>query len=103
MKKIAMGPERMTHDELFLEIKRALYPPAADVAPLRKCDLASRYVSAREQAATVSILGDAENYINIDGVLWSLITLEDASGRHVSRNTSGSAHCAAFRLSFLPM
>jgi hypothetical protein len=76
MRKIAMGPERMTHDELFLEIKRALYPPAADVAPLRKGDLASRYVSAREQAATVSILGDAENYINIDGVLWSLITLK---------------------------
>ena len=33
-------------------------------------------MSAREQAAIVSILGDAENYLNIDGLLWSIITLK---------------------------
>ncbi len=33
-------------------------------------------MSAREQASTVSILGDAENYINVDGVLWSFVSLK---------------------------
>jgi len=76
LKRAAMGPERMTHEELFLEIKRALNPSAPDTARLRDCDAEQRYLSAREQAATVSILGDAENYINVDGVLWSFISLK---------------------------
>ncbi len=76
LKRAAMGPERMTHHELFLEIKRALSPNAADTAPLRDSDLSERYVSTREQAATVSILGDAENYINVDGILWSFVSLK---------------------------
>ncbi len=76
LKRAAMGPERMTHDELFLEIKRAMEPYAGDTTPLRDSSLSERYVSAREQAATVSILGETESYLNIDGVLWSVITLK---------------------------
>jgi hypothetical protein len=76
LNRAAMGPERMSHDELFLEIKRALNPTQPDASRLRNFDLSERYVSAREQAATVSILGDAENYLNIDGLLWSVITLK---------------------------
>ena len=35
MKSGGLGPERMTHDELFLEIKRALSPLNPDTSPLR--------------------------------------------------------------------
>jgi hypothetical protein len=76
LKRAAMGPERMTYDQIFLEIKRALNPNAADTTVLRDSELTERYVSAREQASTVSILGDAENYINVDGVLWSFVSLK---------------------------
>ena len=76
LKRAAMGPERMTHNEIFLEIKRALNPNAADTTALRDSEVSERYVSAREQASTVSILGDAENYINVDGVLWSFVSLK---------------------------
>ena len=76
MKRAALGPERMTHAELFVEVKRALSPIEPDATKLRDCDGAERYVSAREQASSVSILGDTVNYINIDGVLWSMISLK---------------------------
>ena len=76
LKRASMGPERMTHQELFLEIKRALNPQAPDTTGPRDIDLAERYVSPREQASTVSILGDAENYINVDGLLWSFVSLK---------------------------
>ena len=71
-----MHPERMTEGELFLEVKRALDPQSPDVNPLRADLLATRYISAREQAATVSLLGETDSYININGVLWSLISLK---------------------------
>ena len=76
LKRAAMNPERMSHGELFLEIKRALNPKAPDSTLHRNSDLNARYVSPREQASTVSILGDAENYINVDGVLWSFVSLK---------------------------
>ncbi len=46
LKRAAMGPERMTHNELFLEIKRALNPNAADTTVLKDSELTERYVSA---------------------------------------------------------
>ena len=76
LKAAGMGPDRMTHEELFLEIKRAMNPLLPDQTRLRPSDLGERYVSAREQASTVSILGSTENYLNIDGVLWSMISLK---------------------------
>jgi hypothetical protein len=42
-----MGPERMTHNEIFLAIKRALNPNAADTTALRDSEVSERYVSAR--------------------------------------------------------
>ena len=71
-----MQPERMNEEELFLEIKRALDPQSPDINPLRTNPLATRYISAREQAATVSVLGETDSYINLNGVLWSLISLK---------------------------
>ena len=76
LKRASMGPERMTHAEIFLEIKRAMEPYGGEITPLRETSLSERYISAREQATSVSILGETETYINMDGVLWSFITLK---------------------------
>ena len=76
MRNVGFEPERMTDEELFLEVKRALNPIAPDTRPISDSLESPRYVSAREQLALVSILGQKENYVNIDGVLWSAITLK---------------------------
>lgn len=76
MKGGGLGPERMTHQELFLEIKRALSPMDPDTAPLKANPAEIRYISARERLAPVSILGQTETYLNIDGMLWTLISLK---------------------------
>ena len=71
-----MRPKRMTHEDLFLEIKRSLFPTEPDTCPLRTFPLADRYVSAREQLAAVSILGQDESHLNINGLLWSCVTFK---------------------------
>ena len=71
-----MRPKRMTHKELFLEIKRSLFPTEPDTCPLRTFPLTDRYVSAREQLAAVSILGQDESHLNINGLLWSCVTFK---------------------------
>jgi hypothetical protein len=47
LKRAAMGRERMTHDQIFLEIKRALNPNAADTTVLRDSELTALRVRAR--------------------------------------------------------
>ena len=71
-----MRPRRMSTEELFLEIKRALFPTEPDTCPLRDFPLAVRYISAREQLAVVLILGQDESHININGLLWSCVTFK---------------------------
>ena len=71
-----MRPRRMSHDDLFLEIKRALFPTEPDTCPLKAFSLADRYISAREQLAAVSILGQDESHLNINGLLWSSVTFK---------------------------
>jgi hypothetical protein len=71
-----LQPERLSHPELFLEIKRALCPLEPDAVPLKDNTLSLRYISAREQLADVSILEEQDSYINIDGILWSCITMK---------------------------
>ena len=75
MKSGGLGPERMSDDDLFLEIKRAMRPMDPDRKPLRAHPVETRYISPRERATTVSILGQTESYINIDGLLLSFISL----------------------------
>ena len=72
-----LEPRRMTDQELFLETKRAQSPLFPDTAALRQFPLSERFVSPREQAAVGSILNQTESYINIDGLLWSVITLRN--------------------------
>jgi type IV secretory pathway VirB4 component len=77
LKVSGLGPERMTHKEMFLEIKRALNPLLPDDLPLKPPKITDlEYRSVREQLACVSFLGETETYMNIDGVLWSMITLK---------------------------
>ena len=71
-----LDPQRMSDQDLFLETKRALAPLKPDLLPLRQFPYSERYVTPREQCSVVSILGQTEDYINIDGLLWSFITLK---------------------------
>ena len=71
-----LDPQRMSDHDLFLETKRALVPLRPDPLPLRQYPYSQRYVTPREQCSIVSILGQTEDYINIDGLLWSFITLK---------------------------
>jgi hypothetical protein len=71
-----LDPQRMNDQDLFLETKRALAPLRPDPLLLRQHPYSERYVTPREQCSVVSILGQTEDYINIDGLLWSFITLK---------------------------
>lgn len=75
MKAGGLGPERMSDEELFLEVKRAMRPTEPDRKPFRAHPTEARYISARERATIVSILGQTETYLNVDGLLWSFVTL----------------------------
>jgi hypothetical protein len=54
MKGGGLGPERMTHDDLFLEIKRALSPLDPDPTPLKDNVASVREISAREKLASIA-------------------------------------------------
>ena len=43
---------------------------------MRQYPHSQRYVSPREQCSVASILGQTEDHINIDGFLWSFVTLK---------------------------
>ncbi len=77
LRTAGLEPQRMTDEDLFLEAKRALTPLVPDLGPLRLYPQSTRFISPREQTATGSILNQAESYINIDGLLWSVITLRN--------------------------
>ena len=76
MKGGGLGPERMSHGEIFLEIKRAFNPMAPDRTPLKENLAETREISARERLAPGNILGQTETYLNIDGTLWTFISLK---------------------------
>jgi hypothetical protein len=77
MRTAGLEPRRMADGELFLETKRAQSPLWPDTSPLRLYPESTRYVSPREQAAIGNILNQTETYINVDGLLWSIITLRN--------------------------
>jgi type IV secretory pathway VirB4 component len=88
LRSAELQPTRMSHEELFIEIKRSLCPTAPDSLGRREFPLAERYISAREQLAAVSILGRDETHLNIDGLLWSSVSFKlapDATSPGVMR------------------
>ena len=72
-----MRARRMTHQEIFLEIKRALNPLANDALPYRPAEQSLVYDSPRSQMANVNLEDELDDYLKIGGLLYSWVTLKD--------------------------
>ena len=77
LQSTGMTLSRMSGDDLFLEIKRALHPLGNDRAPYRPSDTSVTYESARSQIANVNIEDELDEYLKIGGLLYSFISLKD--------------------------
>lgn len=72
-----LGARRMNEQELFVKTKRALNAVAADAKPYISAEEFFEYHSAREQLSDVSILGETDSYLNIDGLFYSVVSLKE--------------------------
>lgn len=72
-----MTVRRMTHNDIFIEITRALNPLAEDRVHYRPPENSIWYESARSQMANVNIEDEQDDYLKIGGLLYSWITLKD--------------------------
>jgi len=72
-----MSVRRMTQQNIFLEIKRALLPLGNDTLPYRPPDESLWYESARSQMSNVNIEDEQDDYLKIGGLLYSWISLKD--------------------------
>ena len=77
LQSTGMKLTRMSGDDLFLEIKRALHPLGNDIAPYRRPETSFFYESARSQLANVNIEDELDDYLKIGGLLYSFISLKD--------------------------
>ena len=72
-----MSTHRMSDDELFLELKRAMNPLFEDRGLLRRPEDSLHYRSAREQVVNTNIEDEQETYLKIGGLLYSFISLKE--------------------------
>src|SRR5712671_540054 len=72
-----MSIRRMTHQDLFLEIKRALNPLGNDTTHYRPANDSLFYESARSQMANVNVEDEQDDYLKIGGLLYSWISLKN--------------------------
>jgi type IV secretory pathway VirB4 component len=72
-----MKLERMSDQDLFLELKRALNPLANDIRPYRAPEDSLVYESARSQIANVNIEDELDDHLKIGGLLYSFVSLKD--------------------------
>ena len=77
MEIATLGPRRLSTQELFEELKHAQHPTRRDHRPYVPGEEMLEYRSAREQATQSSILGETETYLNIDGYLYSVVSLKE--------------------------
>jgi type IV secretory pathway VirB4 component len=77
LRATGMKIARMTNDDLFVEVKRALNPLGSDRHPYRPPESSLVYQSARSQMANVNIEDELDDYIKIGGLLYSFLTLKD--------------------------
>jgi type IV secretory pathway VirB4 component len=77
MQAAELGAKRLGDDELFLEAKRALNPLKPDQRSYRRGEEQLQYRSARDQIADVSIVDESDTYLNLDGVLYSIVSLKE--------------------------
>jgi type IV secretory pathway VirB4 component len=69
-----MQPRRMTHQEMFLEIKRALNPLSSDPRPYKQ---GLSYESARAQIANVNIEDEQDDHLKIGGLLYTWVSVKE--------------------------
>ncbi len=67
-------PRRLSDQELFLELQRALNPLAPLHYPYRQ---GLQYESARSQAVSAAIQEEREEYFQMGGLLYSLVTMKN--------------------------
>lgn len=72
-----LGPRRLDEQELFLETRRALAPLDFYPRPYAPADDSLEYRSAREQLVAAAILEETESYLNVGGLLYSVVSLKD--------------------------
>lgn len=72
-----LGSRRLTHEEMFVEAKRTLNPLNSDDRPYRRPEEWFSSGSAREQITDVSLLEETDTYLNIDGILYSFVSLKE--------------------------
>jgi len=77
LQSTSMTLSRMSGDDLFVEIKRALHPLGNDRVPYRRPGTLVTYESARSQIANVNIEDELDEYLKIGGLLYSFISLKD--------------------------
>jgi len=77
LQSTGMTLSRMSGNDLFLEIKRALHPLGNDRVPYRRPETSLLYESTRSQIANVNIEDELDEYLKISGLLYSFISLKD--------------------------
>jgi len=77
MESANLGPRRLARQELFEELKHAQHPTRRDRRPYIPAEDWLQYRSVREQATEASIRRETETYLNIDGYLYSVLTLKE--------------------------
>jgi type IV secretory pathway VirB4 component len=77
MQAAEMGAKRLSDEDLFQEAKRALDPLNPDTRPYRRGEQQVQYRSARHQISSVSILDESDTYLNLDGILYSIVSLKE--------------------------
>lgn len=77
MQAAELGARRLTDQEMFVEVKRALSPLNPDARPYVPGEKRLEYRSAREQVAITSILDETDSYLNLDGLLYCFVSLKE--------------------------
>ncbi len=81
LKSAELKPKRLTHEDLFYEHQEVLGPCSEVRTRLRSHPESLREISIREQLTNVSLYDVTESYMDIDGVLWGVISMKDPPER----------------------
>src|SRR5216683_1245259 len=77
MEVASLGPRRLITQDLFEELKHSQHPTRGDRRGHIPGEEMLVYRSAREQATQASILNETETYLNVDGYLYSVVSLKE--------------------------
>jgi hypothetical protein len=77
MEVASLGPRRLATQDLFEELKHAQHPTRRDHRSYVPGEEMLVYRSAREQVTQSSILNETETYLNLDGYLYSVVSLKE--------------------------